>query len=124
MKTDSKDIPKWLVWPDELDSPDHNLLNESRKEMYTALSHFHNHVKYVIYIMISMPAAILLIMRFWPSEQPNLILYLIAGIILIFILPVGWISIIVIKRYYEVYVSSLVFATKAHIAVGYSQVHP
>jgi len=117
-------IPKWLSWPEGVDLPTPEILNESRKEMYTALSLFHNHVKYVIYIIFGLAAAILAILRFWDSGQNNSIAYVISGIILICIFPVGILSINIIKRYYEVYISALVFATRTHISVNYTDVHP
>jgi len=40
------------------------------------------------------------------------------------VLPVGLISIHIIKRYYEVYVSALVFATRLHVAKDYAEIHP
>ncbi|UCD13185.1 MAG: hypothetical protein JSW60_06395 [Thermoplasmatales archaeon] len=124
MKKDLQDIPSWLSWPAEAKQPDLNFLNESRKDMFEALSLFHSHVKYVIYIMASIPTALLIIMRLWPSAQSDQTMNLIAGIILVFVPVVGFVSIVVILRYYEVYVSALVFATRAHNALGYSQAHP
>lgn len=124
MEKNSQDIPRWLCWPEEVDPPETSLLNESRKELYEALSLFHSHVKYVIYIMITMPAVILAIIRLWPAAQPNMISYVIAAIILVFVLPIGVVSILVIHKYYQVYVSALVFATRVHIAAGYKQLHP
>lgn len=123
MEKPSDYIQEWLSWPNGKEPTD-DFLEACRKEMYTALSLFHSHVKYVIYIMVTMPAAILAIMRFWPSERPHPVLYLIAASILIVILPVARISTHIIQKYYEVYVSALVFATRAHIAAGYQEGHP
>jgi hypothetical protein len=124
MKNTPQEIPSWLSWPNGVKKPDHNFINESRKEMYEALSLFHNHVKYVIYILVSMLGAIWIITQLWPSQESNIVLYKIGGIILIFVPIVGAISVFVIYRYYQVYVSALVFATKVHIAVGYKNIHP
>jgi len=123
MTEEHGNIPGWLQWP-EKEKPKDGILDESRKEMYIALSLFHSHVKYVIYIMITIPAAILAIMRFWPGAKPQPEFYLVAGIILIIVLPIGFISIRIIQRYYEVYVSALVFTTRLHIARDYAKLHP
>jgi len=80
MAEEHEHIPEWLQWPKE-EKPNDGILNESRKEMYSALSLFHSHVKYVIYIMITIPAAILAIMRFWPGTKPQPEFYLVAGTI-------------------------------------------
>ena len=120
----SEEVSKLLSFPNDKEvKRTDKILEESRKEMYTALGLFHNHVKYVIYIMVSMPAAILVVMRLWKTDPPPLV-NLIAGAILILVLPVSLFSIRIIQRYYEVYVSALIFATRVHIAAGYTKGHP
>ena len=111
-------------WPEDQQKPRMHHINKSRDEMFTALGQFHNHVKYVIYILISMPTLILVLIRFWPQGIKDPIVYLIAGIILIISFPVGILSIKIIRMYYKVYVSCLIFATRLHAQVGYENIHP
>jgi len=120
MGNNHSDIPTWLRWDGE--PPKLNLLNASRKEMYETLALFHNHVKYVIYIMITMPTIILAIIRLWPATELDLLVYAVASVILMLACPICIISILVIHKYYQVYVSALIFATRTHIALGYK--HP
>ncbi|TET65351.1 hypothetical protein E3J49_01920 [Candidatus Bathyarchaeota archaeon] len=112
-----EDPPKWLTWQGEVEKND-ELLKSSRTEMFKALELFHNHVKYVISIMTSVPTVIftvLALLRFveFPYINPNTFL-LIGAIILIAIVPINVWAIRIIKRYYEVYVSALIFATIVH----------
>lgn len=115
---------KWLAWNRVGPAEKTNLLNESRKEMHDALRLYHAHVKYVIYIMISVPTAILIIMQFSSNGSPDPPFYIIAAGLLFLVLPIGLISIRIIDMYYRVYVSALVFATRLHMAGDYRENHP
>jgi hypothetical protein len=124
MENDDRKIPEWLLWPETLELPTPNQLYVSLTDLFKALSVFNAYAKFFIVLMTAAPAAVLLIMRLWPNEQIGFQYYLIAGIILFFLLPVGLVSIRVLRNYYELYISSLVYATRLHVAVGYRHIHP
>ena len=124
MKKCSEDIPSWLLLP-EVEKVSERLLDASRKDMFEALSLFHNHVKYVISIMISVPAIVFGVVSLMPAMRPNLpAIALIAGLVLIAVSFVSLYSIRIIHKYYQVYVSALVFATIVHIKADYKRAHP
>lgn len=121
-------LPFWLRWPEPTEPPS-TLLKESREEMYRALSLYHDHVRHVIYIMLSVPGGLLLLIKFSGSAKFDWMLYLISGLVLVLVPPsISRLSKIVIRRYYEVYVSSLIFATRLHSLMVYKRsdenVHP
>jgi len=119
-------IPLWLQWSKEpkLQS-NSDLLTESRQEMYEALKLFHNHVKYIIYILVSIIAAPLLIMRIIPSLNDIHFFYIVVGLILALLPPIlGILSIQIILKYYQVYISALVFMVRVHIGAGLTHAHP
>lgn len=116
--------PEWMRWPgDELPTSNDKLLKESREEMYNALSLFHTHVRSVIYIMLSVPAVIVIFLRFWNTEDPNPLFYLLAGIFLVAMFFIGILAIFIINKYYKVYVSALIFTTRLHVAAGIWEIH-
>lgn len=119
----SQDIPKWIAWPHEKE-PSPDLCQQSREEMYKALSHWHNHVKYVINIMLAAPVVILTIMRAWPNPKADSRLCLIAGGILVFIPWIAYWAKKLVKMYYKVYVSALIFATRTHTRLNRLPAHP
>jgi len=118
--------PDWVQWPEGTPSPTPDDLELSRKEIYQAVTLFHDHVKYVIYILTSILAAPLLIMRLIPAPQTYTGFYLIGGSILLALLPpfTGVVSTQIIKRYYQVYVAALVHAVIVHVALGRENTHP
>lgn len=118
-------IPEWLKWPQNQPPPESKLLAIARKEMYQALTLFHGHVKYVIYVLVSMIAAPLLIMRVWPASAASSEFHIVVGVLLTALPPlIGSKSNSIIQRYYEVYVSALVFAARAHIGANLHLAHP
>jgi hypothetical protein len=118
-------VPAWLAWPQGINAPSPDQMEAARKEMYEALRLFHDHVKYVVYVLASILAAPLLILRILPSVEQDPVFHLVAGLILLFIPPlIGILSVNVIRRYYEVYVSALVYATKIHVALREVNTHP
>jgi len=124
MEKDNQKIPEWLSWPKTMELPSINQLYASRTEMYKALSVYNAYTRFFIILMAVIPSSVLLIMRLWPNEQISFQYYLIAGIILLFMMPVGLVSVRVLRNYYQLYLASLVFATRLHVALGYRHLHP
>lgn len=117
-------IPVWLRWTTIATLPELDMLRVSRDEMFRSLSLYYEHVKHVIYIMISVPGATLFVLNVSKNVVPPELLVF-AGLALAVVPPlVSEFSIQVIRRYYEVYVASLVFATRAHVALGQVEIHP
>lgn len=112
-----------LVFPNDQEAVSH-FLSSTRQEMYHALELFHNHVKYTISLMFTLLTAVFAIFSITGNRGvqtlgPNPQLFqVIAGIILVLLFPLGIISILIIGRYYKLYVGALVFATEAHESVG------
>ncbi|MFC1502710.1 hypothetical protein ACFL6A_04800 [bacterium] len=124
MEKDNQKIPEWLSWPETMELPSINQLYASRTEMFKALSVYNTYTRFFIILLAVVPSAVLLIMRLWPNEQIGFQYYLIAGIILFFMLPVGLVSVRVLRNYYQLYLASLIFTTRLHIALGYRHLHP
>ena len=98
-------------------------LSSARNEMYSALSLFHNHVKYTISLMFALLTAVFAIFGIALKEvgaNPQLInqFKFIGGLILSLLFPLGIVSIIIIARYYKLYVAALVYAAELHESVG------
>jgi hypothetical protein len=97
-------------------------LNATRREMYDALALFHAHVKGTIALMFSIITAVVAIVgvainRNTPPQILSLVLNG-APIILILIFPFSIISILVIGRYYKLYVAALFYASQTHREEG------
>lgn len=120
----SAGMPAWLRWPAGLPKPEHVHLQSSRDEFYRALSLFHDHVKHVIYIMVSIPALILIFMRVYPGAEANPATIFIAAILLISLFFIKEKATTIIRRYYQVYLSALVFCTRVHEACEQISAHP
>ncbi len=111
-------IPRWLSRGVPRKAPASEVLTASRTEMYQALQLFYSHVKYVITVMTSIVAATIAILglteKFGLSFFP--VWREIAGRILCVAVPTSALfAIIVIYRYYDVYLSALLFATRLHL---------
>jgi len=106
-----------------------DFLASTREEMFNALELFHNHVKYTVSLMFSLLTAVFATFGF--SGSSNLqnmgisreLFQLIASAILFLLFPLSIISILIIGRYYKLYVSALVFAAEAHKSVGLGDNH-
>jgi len=119
------EIPAWLCEgvPQRVDIE--KILTPSRKGVYKTLELFHSHVRYVITIMFSLLTALFAILTF--SENLGVekeVIETFIGYFLVAISVVAIISIVIIHRYYLVYVSSLVFAVRVHLASPFKYTHP
>lgn len=98
-------------------------LSCTRQEMYQALSLFHSHVVYTLSVMFTLLTAVLAIFGFSGNALQNFgatqgIVKWIGGVILVLIFPLGAVSIIIIGRYYKLYVAALIFSAEAHESEG------
>ena len=95
-------------------------LSSTRKEMYSALNLFHEHVRYTISLMFTLLTAVFAILGLGNNAALSMsvnnpyILKLTASVILFLLFPLGIIFIAIIGRYYRLYVAALVFAAEAH----------
>jgi hypothetical protein len=118
--------PDWLKWPPtSAPRPNFEELGLVRKEMNDALRLFHDHVKYVVYILISILAAPLLLMRIVPGfeDKPGWRL-IIACFLIALPLVIGMGSLKIIEKYYQVYIAAMLYAVKVHIRAGQKNTHP
>src|SRR6266851_4788646 len=98
-------------------------LTSVRQDMYNALTLFHDHVKHTISLMFALLTAVFAILGFALSDRipsANLIFSfkLVGGIILSLLFPLGVVSILIIGRYYKLYVAALFYAAEIHQSVG------
>lgn len=98
-------------------------LSSVRKEMYDALSLYHDHVKHSLSLMFAVLTAVFAILGFFmkgdaPAAPSPAIMRVFAGSVLVSLFPMGVISTIIISRYYKLYVAALVYAAELHEAVG------
>lgn len=124
-----ENIPEWLNKGKPEKNSAASQLESSRTEMYKALELYYTHVKYVITILFSLVAALFAILGLYEKLPANLlptstIKFLIGYTLSIFVPLFTALAIFIIKRYYEVYVSSLIFALRVHLAVDMAHTHP
>jgi len=122
------DIPSWLKnGCPPMDQANEQLIS-SREEMFKALELYHTHVKHVIAILFSLLTALFAVLGFSSKLESDLLskhqIINLVAVFLITIFPIAIIAIGILKRYYEVYVSSLIFAVRLHLAVDWHRVHP
>lgn len=92
--------------------------------MYSALDLFHTHVRHILSIMFALLTAVFAILGFTlqdvegSEENLDSILKIGGAMVLILILPLGAVSILIIGRYYRLYVAALVYAANLHKAEG------
>lgn len=125
-KEECSGVPSWLEEPAISRSEASSQLAASREEMYKALELYHSHVKHVISILFAFLAAISGILAFAPKVEsilPQALVLIVVAILLIAVLPFGVIAQKILRRYYEVYVSALVFAVRIHMAVELHLAH-
>ncbi len=94
------------------------LLNGVRQDMYTALSLYQVHVKFISTLVISLLTvigAIFSILKLMEISQPAMRMIEVGtSILLLVAFMIGLLSLIVVTRYYKVYVSALLFAAQMH----------
>lgn len=123
------EVPEWLRRSAPSPEVAKGQLAPSREEMYRALELYYTHVKYVITIMFSFLTALFailglsekLVAKVLPSETIKVV---VGAALIIMPLPFALLTILIILRYYEVYVSSLIFALRVHLAAGVEASHP
>ena len=97
-------------------------LSASRREMYDSLGLFHAHVKSAISLMFGIITAVLAVVGFViekNSSPPVLTLVLNAApVVLALIFPFSIVSILVIGRYYKLYVAALFYTARLHDEEG------
>jgi len=114
--------------PDDANVQD--LLTPSRQEMYSTLQLYHAHVRYVITIILTLITAMFAILSLPEKSgsaiivEPETMKTVVAWFFLFGIAPVAIIGIFIIWRYYLVYLSSLVFATRLHLRSPFRFTHP
>jgi hypothetical protein len=99
------------------------VLNATRKEMYDALALYHAHVRGVISLLLGLVTIVFALSGFLlkesaPSSDVITIVKASAPTILVAVLPVSLICIVLLGRYYKLYVAALVYAAKLHHAEG------
>ena len=99
------------------------LLSSARKEMYTALELFHSHVRYSIFLMLTLLTAVFGILGIVVKGEKvtisNIFIFKsVGGTVLSLLFPLGIISSVIISRYYRLYVASLLYAAELHESVG------
>lgn len=100
-------------------------LTSVRQDMYNALSLFHDHVKHTLQLMFTLLTAVFAVLGIALSDKvpsANLIFSfkLVGGIILSLLFPLGIVSILIIGRYYKLYVAALFYAAEIHQRVELS----
>ncbi len=113
-------VPAWLTRGCPTAEPDARMLEASRKEMYQALTLFYGHVRYVLTLILSIPLATFIILALARRDgttifEPGFLRWIAGGVLAIVVPAIAMPSIVVIFRYYEVYVSALLFATRLHL---------
>lgn len=128
MVSSQKDIPAWLKKGVPKSADIEKILTPSREEMYRALQLYHAHVRYVITIMLSLITAMFAILglsaRLGDVIAEPEIISTVVGALLIAGCPVALIAVVIIWRYYLVYLSSLVFAVRVHLGSPFKITHP
>lgn len=98
------------------------LLSSARKDMYDALSLFHDHVKHSLSLMFAVLTAVFaifgLILRGDVSSFDPTIVRVLGGLVLVLLFLLGVISVIIVSRYYELYVAALIYAAELHESAG------
>lgn len=122
------DVPEWLKDKlPPLNAAKENLI-ASRTEMYKTLELYHIHVKYVITMMFTLLTALFAIVGLIGKLEQQVIslegIRTMVGIFLCVVFLLGLVAIVIIRRYYEVYVSALVFAVRVHMAAEVMSCHP
>jgi hypothetical protein len=107
---------------------DSSNLSTSRQEMYNALTLFYSHVKHTLSLLITIITAVFAILAFVLKEKINSlnpelmpVIQQMGGSILFIVFVLSLISIVVIWRYYKLYVAALVFSSKQHIKANMSE---
>lgn len=98
-------------------------LSDTRKEMYDALSLFYTHVKHTVSLMLTLMTAVFAIfgVALGQTNPKPEILYIfktIGGVILLALFPLGIVSILIIARYYKLYVAALIYSADLHASIG------
>jgi hypothetical protein len=96
-------------------------LSSTRREMYDSLALFHTHVKGVVSFMLGLVTAVLGIVSLVVSRNPSPMMSVVgnaAPVILVLLLPFSIVSVLVIGRYYKLYVAALVYAARLHEEEG------
>jgi hypothetical protein len=121
-------IPEWLNGGVPSEDQAKGQLVPSRKEMYKALELYYTHVKYVITIMFSFLTALFAILglsqKLGSDVFPLETIRVVVSVALITLFPLALLAILIILRYYEVYVSSLIFALRVHLGANMVSAHP
>ena len=97
-----------------------HLLNGSRRDMYAALSLYQTHVKYastVVLSLVTVVAAIFSVLKATNHDVGRTI-EVGAGVLLLVACAIGFLFVFVVTRYYNVYVSALLYAAQIHFAAG------
>lgn len=98
-------------------------LSSTRQEMYNALNLFYTHVQHTISLMFTILTVVfavfgIVLREAGSSPQLLLILRSVGGLILSLLFPLGIVSILIIARYYKLYVAALIYAAELHKSVA------
>lgn len=104
------------------------LLNAVRSEAHSSLSLYQVTVKYATTLILSLITVVGVLFSFVKSSQnmsPSVLVLAERGgsIVLLIAACIGGVSVLVITRYYNVYVSTLLFAAQLHYAAGLDGYH-
>jgi hypothetical protein len=88
---------------------------KARDEMFRALQLFYDHVRYVITLLVTVPTAVFAVAAVAKDLGAAREFRWFAAIFLIAAPVVAYFAQQVIARYYEVYVSALIFAVRVHL---------
>lgn len=122
------DVPEWIKARAPAIDKAMELIGPSRDEMYRALELYHTHVKHVMTIMFTLLTALIAVIglsgKIGGQELPTEAIRLLVGTFLIIVAPLGVCAVFILLRYYQVYVSALLFAVRVHWAAGLGSSHP
>ena len=120
--------PNWIQAGAPEKSTAQGLLTCSREEMYKALELYHTHVKHVMTVMFTLLTALIAVIglssKLDTQTIPAQTLRSLVGAFLVCVLPLGVFAVFILLRYYQVYVSALIFAVRVHWAAGLHCSHP
>ena len=101
-----------------------NLLNGCRQDVYSALSLYQIHVKYATTLIISLLTVVGVVFSILRVTGVNLAMTRTVEIGAVMLMMVaffiGLVSLLVIARYYNVYISALLYGAQIHFAAGMS----
>ena len=123
-----EEFPEWLRKGSLTKIQAEEQLTSSREELFKALELYHIHVKHVIGIMFAIVTGLVAILgltsRFGGGLDSAREITMIVSIMMMCMPVVGFLSIIILYRYYQVYLSALIFCVRVHCYAEIPYSHP